>query len=132
MAGNTPKDLLVQPKTVIANPSPEELREMVAAMPNSQLTEFGNYNVKVRAKARSKASTYIVTDSPTEHTDQCMSRVQADEMAQLQNAYIREQEMIVIDGFIGGAPTTRTSCRLTRGCARSRPRRLHQRRGART
>ena len=113
MAGNAPKDLLVHPKKVIANPSPEELREMVAAMPNSQLTEFGNYNVKVKVKARSKASTYIVTDSPAQHTDQCMSRTEADKMAQLQNEYIREQEMIVIDGFIGGDPRTRTACRLT-------------------
>ena len=69
MAGNTPKNLLVHPKQVIANPTSSELREMVAAMPNATKTEFGNYAVKIKVKARSKKSTFIVTDSPEQHTD---------------------------------------------------------------
>ncbi len=113
MAGNTPKNLLVHPKQVIANPTSSELREMVAAMPNATKTEFGNYAVKIKVKARSKKSTFIVTDSPEQHTDQCMSPEKAEEMAQLQNEYIKDQTMLVIDGFIGGDPATRTACRLT-------------------
>lgn len=113
MAGSIPKNLLVQPKHVIANPSPEELREFVAAMPNARKTEFGNYAVQIKVKARSKKSTFIVSDSPENHTDQCMSVAEAAKMAVYQNEYITQQEMIVVDGFIGGDPTTRTACRLT-------------------
>ena len=39
------KKLPVEPKTVIWNPSPEELREMTAAMPNARTTEYDNLNV---------------------------------------------------------------------------------------
>ena len=51
-----------QPSRVICDTSvldnlPE--REMVAAMPNAQKTEFGNYAVQVKVKARSKKSTFI-------------------------------------------------------------------------
>jgi len=113
MASSSLKDLLVKPKSVIANPDPEELRNLVGEMPNAQLTEFGNYNVKVKVKARSKASTYIVTDSPENHSDQSISSSANREIAQMQNDYIREQDMIVIDGFIGPDPQTRTAARLT-------------------
>ena len=39
---------LPQAKSVLRNPSQEELRELVAKMPNAELTEYGNYNVTVR------------------------------------------------------------------------------------
>ena len=35
-------------KSVLRNPSQDELRALVAEMPNAQLTEFGNYNVTAR------------------------------------------------------------------------------------
>ena len=73
MAGTTPKDLLVQPKSVLWNPTPETLRELVAAMPNAQKTEFGNYNVNVKVTARSKASTFVVSNDPNAHSDQTIS-----------------------------------------------------------
>ena len=113
MAGTTPKDLLVQPKSVLWNPTPETLRELVAAMPNAQKTEFGNYNVNVKVTARSKASTFVVSNDPNAHSDQTISLERAQEMAEFQNEYIKSQEMIVIDGFIGGDPATRTAARLT-------------------
>ena len=112
MAGTTPKDLLVQPKSVLWNPTPETLRELVAAMPNAQKTEFGNYNVNVKVTARSKASTFVVSNDPNAHSDQTISLERAQEMAEFQNEYIKSQEMIVIDGFIGGDPAT-NCCRLT-------------------
>ncbi|MEE2961429.1 MAG: phosphoenolpyruvate carboxykinase [Myxococcota bacterium] len=106
-------EFILDLKNVIRNPDPNDLRGFVGDMPNAQKTEFGNYNVKVKVKARSKASTYIVTDTPDNHTDQTMSRNAAESMAKVQNDYIRTQEMIVVDGFIGDDPLTRTACRLT-------------------
>ncbi len=38
-------------------------------MPNARLTEFGNYNVKTRVVSRSSSNTYIIPDSPEEHTE---------------------------------------------------------------
>ena len=113
MAFNSIQNLVVNPKSVIANPDPQDLRTMVANMPNAQLTEFGNYNVTVKVKARSKASTFIVTDSPENHSDKTISRAAAEEVAQRQNEYIAQQDMLVIDGFIGPDPMTRTAARLT-------------------
>ena len=113
MAGTTPKNLLVQPKSVLWNPAEEVLRELVAAMPNAQKTEFGNYNVNVKVTARSKASTFVVSNDPAAHSDQTISQERAVEMAEYQNEYIKTQDMIVIDGFIGGDPATRTAARLT-------------------
>jgi len=50
------------------------LRALTAQMPNARLTEFGNYNVKTRVVSRSSSSTYIITDSPEEHTEAHSSR----------------------------------------------------------
>ena len=42
-----------------------------------------------------------------------MSRAKAEEMGSVANEYIVTKTMLVIDGFIGGDPATRTACRLT-------------------
>ncbi len=49
---------------VIDNPSPEEVKELAARMPNARRTGYGNLNVQTQVLARSKRSTYIVTDEP--------------------------------------------------------------------
>ena len=77
------------------NPSPEELRELTARMPNAKHTEFDNYNVQTRVVSRSKGSTYIITDRPEEHSDQTISPADAGVIAKAQDAYIRDQEMLV-------------------------------------
>ncbi|HVC77572.1 MAG TPA: phosphoenolpyruvate carboxykinase [Candidatus Micrarchaeaceae archaeon] len=94
------------------NPSPEELRELTSRMPNARLTEFGNFNVQTRVVSRSKSSTYIITDSPDEHTDQTLSRQVGDHIAQLQESHIRDRDMLVIDGYIGNDPGYRVRTRL--------------------
>src|SRR6202163_4993095 len=94
------------------NPSPAELRELTSRMPNARHTEFDNYNVQTRVVSRSKASTYVVTDRPEEHSDQTMSRADGAKIAQRQDAYIREQDMLVIDGYIGNDPEQRVTARL--------------------
>src|ERR1700726_537217 len=94
------------------NPSPEELRELTARMPNAKHTEFDNYNVQTRVVSRSKACTYIISDHPERHSDQTISQVDADRVAERQNDYIRDQEMLVIDGYIGNDPEQRVRARL--------------------
>ena len=97
---------------VYDNPSEAELREFVAEMPNSKLSEFDNYNVSTDVVARSKASTYIVTTDPERHSDQTIDVAEYERLAALQDAYIANQEMIKIDGYIGSDPEFRTRARL--------------------
>jgi phosphoenolpyruvate carboxykinase (ATP) len=94
------------------NPSPEELRELTSQMPTARLTEFDNYNVQTKVVSRSKSSTYIITDSPEEHTDQTLSREVGRNIAELQDAYIRDRDMVVVDGYIGNDPEHRVRARL--------------------
>ena len=48
---------LPKARSVSVNPTQDQLRQWVAEMPNAQLTEFGNFNVKARVTARSAGST---------------------------------------------------------------------------
>ena len=104
--------LPVQPKKTYFNPSAEELREMVKAMPTARPTEFDNFNITTKVLARSKASTYIVTDTPEKHSDQTISTADAAKIAAMQDAHIRDSEMIVIDGYIGNDDDFKTPTRL--------------------
>ncbi|MHC5063201.1 MAG: phosphoenolpyruvate carboxykinase [Planctomycetota bacterium] len=109
---STINDLPVSPKSVIRNPSFAELREMIADMPNSRLSEYDNYNVETRVLARSKASTYLVTDDPSKHSDQTITVAEGKAWAEKQDAYIADQEMLVIEGYIGNDPAFRKPTRL--------------------
>lgn len=104
--------LPVQPKSVIWNPSPEELRKLTGEMRNARETEFGNLNVETRVVSRSKLSTFIATDSSKDHSDQTISRNEYERVSKVQDEYIRGQVMIVIEGFIGNDPAHRTAARL--------------------
>ena len=74
---------------------------MIAEMPNARLSEFDNYNVETRVLARSKASTFVVTDDPSQHSDQTMSTADGEKWAKLQDQYIAGQDMLLTDCFIG-------------------------------
>ncbi len=104
--------LPVEPRNVIFNPTHEVLRELARKQSNCRVSEFDNLNTATEVTARSKASTYIVTDKPEQHSDQTIDRKEGTRVAEAQNAYIREQEMIVIDGYIGNDPEFRTRARL--------------------
>ena len=106
------KTLPVEPKSVIWNPSAEELRRYTDEMPNARQTEFGNVNVATRVVSRSKLSTFIATDTPEQHSDQTISRAEYDRIAKLQNDYIRSRDMLVIEGYIGNDPEFRVAARL--------------------
>jgi phosphoenolpyruvate carboxykinase (ATP) len=100
-------------RAFIDNPGKDELKRLTAEMPNASPTSFGNLNVVTRVDARSTASTYIVTDDPESfHGLQTMSRADYEKIGRMQEAYIRDQEMIVIDGVISNAPEVRTPARL--------------------
>jgi phosphoenolpyruvate carboxykinase (ATP) len=99
-------------RSILWNPSREELRELTASMPNARRTVFGSHNVETRVVARSKASTYVVTDHPEQHSDQTVSRAEGERIAALQDAYIAGRDMLVVDGFIGNDPDFRVAARL--------------------
>jgi phosphoenolpyruvate carboxykinase (ATP) len=99
-------------KSVRVNPSPEELKELAAKMPNARETRYGNLNVQTEVLARSKASTFLVLDDPESSSQQAISREEGDRIAQLQDDYIAGRDMIVVDGFIGNDPDFRTAARL--------------------
>jgi phosphoenolpyruvate carboxykinase (ATP) len=99
-------------KRLIENPAAEQLRELTAKMPNARRTIYDNYNVHTRVDSRSTKSTYIVTDRPQEHTAQTVTPEEGRKWAKLQDEYIREQVMVLLDGVIGNDPTFLTPARL--------------------
>jgi phosphoenolpyruvate carboxykinase (ATP) len=72
---------------------------------------YGNLNVQTDVVIRSKRSTFIVTDEP-DGQNQAITREEGLKWAEAQDAYIAEQEMVVIDGYIGNDPDFRTPARL--------------------
>src|SRR5215208_6356301 len=104
--------LPVEPKEIIWNPSPERLRELAKEMPNTRLTRYANTNTQTRVDSRSKLSTYVVSDTPERHDSQTITRAEYNRVAEIQNEYIRNCEMIVVDGFIGNDPEFRVAARL--------------------
>src|SRR3954464_13720852 len=92
--------------------SQQELQERALAMPSTRRTSYGAPNVQTTVLARSKASTYIVSDSPEAEPHQAIDRDEWERISGLQDDYIAEQEMIVVDGFIGNDPLHRAAARL--------------------
>ena len=100
-------------RSVEENPSQAQLREWVLQlMPRdrTRVTEFDNINYKARILARLTPSTFIVSDEP--NAKQTMSRAEAAEYAAKQDAYIAEQDMVLMEGYIGPDPAFRTASRL--------------------
>jgi phosphoenolpyruvate carboxykinase (ATP) len=93
------------------NPTAARLRELAEQMPNGQVTEFGNVAVKARVDSRSTRSTYLVEDA-TNSRGQTITREEFERIAALQDAYIAQQHMVVVDGYIGSDPGFRTKARL--------------------
>src|SRR4249919_3579706 len=102
---------LPEAAAVIDNPSPQELKELAARMPNAQWTRYESLNVQTEVVNRSKGSTFIVTDEP-DGQNQAISREEGERWAAIQDEYISGQEMVVVDGYIGNDPEFRTPARL--------------------
>ena len=94
------------------NPSPDDLQRLTSRMPNARRTSFGNYNVQTRATSRSAGSTYVVTDDATITTGKAISRGDYARVAAIQDAYIAERPMVIVDGYIGNDPAHRSRARL--------------------
>ena len=73
---------------------------------------YGAPNVQTQVLARSKGSTYIVADDPASYPHQAIDRDEWQRISELQDAYIAEQEMIVVDGYIGDTPSAGCPARL--------------------
>jgi phosphoenolpyruvate carboxykinase (ATP) len=92
------------------NPTPDQLRAFTEEMPQCRVTEFDNVNVQTEVTSRSAGSTYVVSGPSSGKT---MTREEFDRIAAIQDAYLAEQDLVVIDGYIGNDPEMRTSSRLT-------------------
>jgi phosphoenolpyruvate carboxykinase (ATP) len=93
----------------LSNPTPDELRTLTEAMPECRISEFGNVNVRTRVLSRSAGSTFVVD---RESSGKTMTRDEYDRVAALQDAFIAEHDVVVIEGSIGNDPLLRTRARL--------------------
>jgi phosphoenolpyruvate carboxykinase (ATP) len=100
-------------KEILDYPTPDELRAFTEEMPTARVTSYGNVNVQTRVTSRSTGSTYVVTEDPSSTSQQAMPHEEYERVAGLQDAYIAQQEMLVIDGYIGNEESFRTSARLS-------------------
>lgn len=104
--------LPVKPKRAFWNPTHEQLRELTEEMPNTRITCHDNTNTQTRVDSRSKLSTYVVTDTPELHDSQTITRDEYRRISKLQEEYIRNCEMIIVEGWIGNDPQFRVPARL--------------------
>ncbi|MGH2637610.1 MAG: phosphoenolpyruvate carboxykinase (ATP), partial [Actinomycetota bacterium] len=100
----------VEARTTLDNPSAEELRAFTEQMPQCRITEFDNVNVQTKVTSRSAGSTYVVAERSSGKT---MTREEFDRIAAMQDEYLRDHEVVVIDGYIGNDPKFRTRARLS-------------------
>ena len=98
-------------KSVVENPDPQALKDLAAEMPNAKPTRFGSLNVQTEVVSRSKDSTFVVTDEP-DGQNQAITREEGERWAEAQDEYIAEQDMVVVDGYIGNDPEFRVAARL--------------------
>jgi phosphoenolpyruvate carboxykinase (ATP) len=104
---------VLEARSFTVDPGQDRLIELTEAMPNATWTKYENLNVKTRVDSRSAKSTFIVTDTPEEFTGLAtINRAEYARIAEVQEAYIREQDMVVINGYIGNDPEFRVPARL--------------------
>jgi phosphoenolpyruvate carboxykinase (ATP) len=89
-----------------------QLHELTQGQATARRTDYGAVNVEAKVLARSKASTYIVSDSPSAEPHQAIDRDEWQRVSALQDGYIADHEMVQVDGFIGNDPERRVPARL--------------------
>jgi phosphoenolpyruvate carboxykinase (ATP) len=99
-------------RRVLRGLSQAELHELSLAQPTARATTYGAVNVQTQVLARSKRSTFIVSDAPADESHQSIDRDEWERVSALQDAYIADQEMVEVDGFIGNDPEHRVPIRL--------------------
>ncbi len=98
-------------RSVEVNPDQDQLREWAfQLMPRIQRTEHDNLAYTAMVKARLAPSTFFVSDEPTGKPT--MPRDEAEAWARKQDAFIAEQDMVLVEGYIGPDEDFRTPVRL--------------------
>jgi phosphoenolpyruvate carboxykinase (ATP) len=99
-------------RSVAENPDQDTMRDWAQAELGDRIvvTEFGNLNYTARVTARLKRSTFFVADEEIHQLR--IGREEADEWGRRQDEYIADQDMVLIEGYIGPDPDFRTGTRL--------------------
>jgi phosphoenolpyruvate carboxykinase (ATP) len=104
---------VLEAKSFTIDPGQDRLIELTAAMSNARWTKYENLNVTTKVDSRSAKSTFIVTDKPEDFAGLAtIDRAEYARIAELQENYIRDQDMVVINGFIGNDADFRVPARL--------------------
>jgi len=104
---------LLEARSFLVDPTQDELVGLTAKMSNARWTRYENLNVTTRVDSRSAKSTYIATDHPDRHAGhQTITREEFARIAEVQDSYIRDQDMVVINGYIGNDTSFRVPARL--------------------
>ncbi len=102
---------LPKARSVTANPTQAELRSWALdKMSRAQVSRFDNVGYTTMVTARLAPSTFFVSDEPTGKP--MMKRSEYEEWAEIQDAFIADQDMVLIEGYIGPDPEFRTPARL--------------------
>ncbi len=102
---------LPKARSVTENPSQQQLRAWVLdKMSRVQVTEYDNVGYTSVVTARLAPSTYFVSDEPVGKPT--MARAEYERWAATQDAFIADQDMVLIEGYIGPDPGFRTPARL--------------------
>ncbi len=99
-------------RRVLRNLTQPELHAEAAQQETARSTDYGAVNVHTEVLARSKASTYIVSDEPEAEPHQAITREEWERVSAEQDAFIGEHEMVQVDGYIGDDPERRVPARL--------------------
>ncbi|MGE4158864.1 MAG: phosphoenolpyruvate carboxykinase [Planctomycetota bacterium] len=105
-------NLPVSPRSVEVNPDQETLRKYTFAMPQTKRSEFDNPNITTKVLSRSKDSTFIVTDDPSVTSARTITRKEYERLAKAQDDYIKNQDMLLVEGYIGNNPKHAVAARL--------------------
>src|SRR5438105_7318105 len=89
-----------------------ELHELSKQQSTARTTEYSAVNVQTTVLARSKASTFIVSDHPDAEPHQAIDQDEWERVSALQDEFIADQEMVEVDGFVGNDPERRAPARL--------------------
>ena len=99
-------------RSVLRDLTQPELHALAAQQETARSTDYGAVNVHTEVLARSKASTYIVSDEPESEPHQAITRDEWERISAEQDAFIGEHDMVQVDGYIGNDPERRVPARL--------------------
>jgi phosphoenolpyruvate carboxykinase (ATP) len=88
-------------KNLTVDPEMEDLRKLTFKQKNVIKTEFNNPDAITKAKARSARNTYVVTDDTSITDTQTISTKEGDRIAMIQDEFMKNREMIAVNGYIG-------------------------------